>query len=32
VGGGQIIAAPQTGKTVSYGVAYRKDLTGVVRP
>jgi cell wall-associated NlpC family hydrolase len=32
VGGGQMIAAPETGKTVSYSAAYRRDLTGVVRP
>ncbi|MEO5679249.1 MAG: C40 family peptidase [Acidimicrobiales bacterium] len=32
IGGGQMIAAPQTGKNVQYQAAYRKDLTGVVRP
>ncbi len=32
IGGGQMIAAPQTGKNVQYQPAYRKDLTGVVRP
>ena len=32
IGGGQMIAAPQTGRTVSYSAAYRRDLTGVVRP
>ena len=32
IGGGQMIAAPQTGKNVQYQAAYRRDLTGVVRP
>ncbi len=32
IGGGQMIAAPQTGKNVQYQPAYRRDLTGVVRP
>ena len=32
IGGGTMIAAPQTGKNVQYQPAYRKDLTGVVRP
>ena len=32
IGNGQMIAAPQTGKNVQYQPAYRRDLTGVVRP
>lgn len=32
IGGGTMIAAPQTGKNVQYQPAYRTDLTGVVRP
>ncbi len=32
IGSGTMIAAPQTGKNVQYQPAYRKDLTGVVRP
>jgi cell wall-associated NlpC family hydrolase len=32
IGGGQMIAAPQSGKNVQYQAAYRRDLTGVVRP
>lgn len=32
IGGGQMIAAPQSGKNVQYQPAYRRDITGVVRP
>jgi cell wall-associated NlpC family hydrolase len=32
VGGGQMIAAPQTGRNVQYQGIYRGDLVGVGRP
>jgi cell wall-associated NlpC family hydrolase len=32
IGGGQMIEASQTGVPVRYAAAYRRDLTGVVRP